>query len=119
VTKEDKKKAVEEQFGGEDENPSPTPGLNNVPTFKFTKYSNAYMLVYVRESDWGMIQCEVKEDDIAPHLRERLKVRTDRSAGGHVDAEPLLGSAGAAGLHAVRGSVGDVQESWGCVLVWH
>lgn len=49
VTKEDKKKALDEQFGGEDENPPPAPGFNNAPTFKFTKYSNAYMLVYIRE----------------------------------------------------------------------
>ena len=40
---------MQEQFGGEDENP-PATGFN---TFKFTKYSNAYMLVYIRKSDWG------------------------------------------------------------------
>ena len=45
---EDARKAMQEQFGGEDENP-PATGFN---TFKFTKYSNAYMLVYIRKSDW-------------------------------------------------------------------
>lgn len=41
---------------------------------KFMRYSNAYMLVYVRASDWGRIMCPVTKDDIAPYLRERLEV---------------------------------------------
>jgi len=51
VSEEDAKKALNEQYGGED-NTSPGAGLN---TFKFTKYSNAYMLVYVRKSDWDQV----------------------------------------------------------------
>ncbi|THG17590.1 hypothetical protein TEA_018003 [Camellia sinensis var. sinensis] len=72
VTKEDIKRALEEQYGGEEELPQTKPGLNNAP-FKFTKYSNAYMLVYIRESDKEKIICNVDEKDIAEHLRERLK----------------------------------------------
>jgi len=72
VTKEDVKRALEEQYGGEEELPQTNPGLNNTP-FKFTKYSNAYMLVYVRESDKDKIICNVDEKDIAEHLRVRLK----------------------------------------------
>ncbi|XP_059429069.1 ubiquitin C-terminal hydrolase 12-like [Corylus avellana] len=72
VTKEDMKRALEEQYGGEEELPQTTPGFNNAP-FKFTKYSNAYMLVYIRESDKDKIICNVDEKDIAEHLRERLK----------------------------------------------
>lgn len=96
VTKEDAKKALEEQYGGEEEVscnlqllrlqlfyfqyintelrnfvlqlPQTNPGLNNTP-FKFTKYSNAYMLVYIRESDKDKIICNVDEKDIAEHLR--------------------------------------------------
>ncbi|XP_039024215.1 ubiquitin carboxyl-terminal hydrolase 12-like [Hibiscus syriacus] len=71
VTKEDMKRALEEQYGGE-ELPQTNPGFNNTP-FKFTKYSNAYMLVYIRESDNVKIICNVDEKDIAEHLRERLK----------------------------------------------
>ncbi|MBA0690729.1 hypothetical protein Goari_008389, partial [Gossypium aridum] len=67
VTKEDMKKALEEQYGGE-ELPQTNPGFNNTP-FKFTKYSNAYMLVYIRESDKDKIICNVDEKDIAEHLR--------------------------------------------------
>nr|XP_043631310.1 ubiquitin C-terminal hydrolase 12-like [Erigeron canadensis] len=72
VTKEDMKKALEEQYGGEEELPQTNPGYNNSP-FKFTKYSNAYMLVYIRESDKEKIICNVDEKDIAEHLRTRLK----------------------------------------------
>ncbi|KAF8694589.1 hypothetical protein HU200_038118 [Digitaria exilis] len=72
VTKEDAKKALEEQYGGEEELPHINPGFNNAP-FKFTKYSNAYMLVYIRESDKEKIMCTVDEKDIAEHLRVRLK----------------------------------------------
>jgi ubiquitin carboxyl-terminal hydrolase 7 len=41
---------------------------------KFTKFSNAYMLVYVRVSDWPRIMVPVTKDDIAAYLRERLEV---------------------------------------------
>lgn len=108
VTKEDVKRALEEQYGGEEEVisfyfysnsyiyhyyyiqkiyhhflrelhvlmcfllcsqlPQTNPGFNNTP-FKFTKYSNAYMLVYIRESDKDKIICNVDEKDIAEHLR--------------------------------------------------
>ncbi|KAF9675045.1 hypothetical protein SADUNF_Sadunf10G0190700 [Salix dunnii] len=68
VTKEDVKKALEEQYGGEEELPQTNPGFNNSP-FKFTKYSNAYMLVYIRESDKEKVICNVDEKDIAEHLR--------------------------------------------------
>jgi len=72
VTKEDLKRALEEQYGGEEELPQTNPGFNNSP-FKFTKYSNAYMLVYIRESDKEKVICNVDEKDIAEHLRIRLK----------------------------------------------
>ncbi len=52
VTQADARKALEENFGGEDENPPAAPGYGSAPAFKFTKYSNAYMLVYIRASDW-------------------------------------------------------------------
>ncbi|CAI9765932.1 unnamed protein product [Fraxinus pennsylvanica] len=72
VTKEDMKRALEEQYGGEEELPQTNPGYNNTP-FKFTKYSNAYMLVYIRVGDRDKIICDVDEKDIAEHLQVRLK----------------------------------------------
>ncbi|CAN4126347.1 unnamed protein product [Withania somnifera] len=76
VTKEDPKRALEEQYGGEEELPHANPDFNNSP-FKFTKYSNAYMLVYIRDSDKEKIICNVDEKDIAEHLRVRLKKEKD------------------------------------------
>ncbi|KAI3856932.1 hypothetical protein MKX03_012340 [Papaver bracteatum] len=55
VTKEDIKRVLEEQYGGEE------------------RYSNAYMLVYIRECNRDEIICNVDENDIAEHLRVRLK----------------------------------------------
>ena len=74
MTKANKAQAVDEQYGGEDENALPAPGLN-APTFKFTKFSNAYCLVYVREAEWSEIMVNVTSDDIAQHVRARLEVR--------------------------------------------
>lgn len=71
VTKEDDKRALDEQFG-EDDNATPG-GFNNNLAFKVPKYSNAYMLVYIRVEDWDRIQCGVAEADIAEPLRVRLK----------------------------------------------
>ncbi|XP_026444313.1 ubiquitin carboxyl-terminal hydrolase 13-like [Papaver somniferum] len=62
VTKEDIKRVLEEQYGGE------------------AKYLNAYMLVYIRESDRDEIMCNVDEKDIAEHLRIRLKKEADEKA---------------------------------------
>ncbi|XP_026398323.1 ubiquitin carboxyl-terminal hydrolase 12-like [Papaver somniferum] len=55
VTKEDINRVLEEQYGG------------------VARYSNAYMLVYIREGDRDDIFCSVEEKDIAEHLRIRLK----------------------------------------------
>ncbi|KAA8539052.1 hypothetical protein F0562_025744 [Nyssa sinensis] len=62
VTKEDMKRAMEEQYGGEEELPQTNPGFYNSP-FKFAKYTNAYMLVYIRESDKEKIICNVDESE--------------------------------------------------------
>jgi hypothetical protein len=68
VTKEELRRALEEQYGGEEEFPQTNPGFNNTP-FKFTKYSNAYMLVYIRWADKDKVICNVDEKDIAEHLQ--------------------------------------------------
>lgn len=73
VYKESSKRAIDEQFGGEDETPPPAPGFT-APTLKLTKYSNAYMLVYVRQSSWKDIMLEVGQNDIAEHVCSRLEV---------------------------------------------
>ncbi|KAF7811470.1 Ubiquitin carboxyl-terminal hydrolase 12 [Senna tora] len=75
VTKEDMKMAIDEQYGGEEEFPFPhtIPEDNNIP-FKFTKISNAYVLVYIRESDKDKIMCDLDEKDIPKHFRTRKEL---------------------------------------------
>ncbi|ONM37533.1 Ubiquitin carboxyl-terminal hydrolase 13 [Zea mays] len=72
VTKEDMKRALEEQYGGEEELPHTNPGLDTAP-LRFTKHSNAYMLVYIRESDKDNIICDLDDEDISEHLKVRLR----------------------------------------------
>ncbi|KAI3866555.1 hypothetical protein MKX03_014826, partial [Papaver bracteatum] len=63
VTKEDTKWALEEQYGGEG------------------RYSNAYMLVYIRESDRDKIICNADVKDIAEPLRIRFpKEKVEKEA---------------------------------------
>ena len=50
--------------------------------FRLTKHANAYMLVYVRESEWGTVMCDVTEQDISDHVRARLKVGPAQPAPG-------------------------------------
>ncbi|KAK2435728.1 ubiquitin-specific protease [Trifolium repens] len=86
VTKEDPKRVLEEQYGGVEET---NPGFNNTP-FKFTKYSNAYTLVYIREVDKEKVICNVDEKDIAVAL-DILKFHTRTVPGvieaNHVDVD--------------------------------
>jgi hypothetical protein len=51
--------------------PHTNPGLNTTP-LRFTKNSNAYMLVYIRESDKEKIICDLNEKDISEHLKVLL-----------------------------------------------
>ncbi|KAK4388214.1 Ubiquitin carboxyl-terminal hydrolase 13 [Sesamum angolense] len=71
VTKEDITKTLDELYGGEEEHVMMT-NPDSAP-FKFTRQSNAYMLVYIRESDKDKILCDIDERDISQHLKERLK----------------------------------------------
>ncbi|KAK9841636.1 hypothetical protein WJX74_009141 [Apatococcus lobatus] len=70
VTKEDAKRGLEDQYGGEEENLHPTNNFNT-PAFKFAKMSNAYMLVYVRQSEWESIMGDIPHGSIPPTVHER------------------------------------------------
>lgn len=48
--------------------PHTNPGVNTTP-IRFTKHSNAYMLVYIRESDKERIICDLDDEDISKHLK--------------------------------------------------
>ena len=97
------RKALDENFGGEDENPPVAPGFGTAPAFKFTKYSNAYMLVYIRASDWD--QARPRPPGCPPRCALRpgpahavWRARTDFGAHGlnflHSLAKKKLGFAG-------------------------
>ncbi|KAG5602721.1 hypothetical protein H5410_034091, partial [Solanum commersonii] len=67
VTKVDAKRALEEQYGGQGKLPQTNPEYG----FQTSQNSNAYLLVYIRESDKEKIMCTVDQKDIGEHLRVR------------------------------------------------
>lgn len=72
--------------GSQDDDYSPStlgPSPGPLP-LKYAKYSNAYMLVYVRVNDWPSIMCDTTKDDIAKHLLDRLEVRGRCGCGNRV-----------------------------------
>ncbi|KAJ3409581.1 hypothetical protein HDV05_004398 [Chytridiales sp. JEL 0842] len=60
------KEVLEENYGGD--MPTVKPGMK---TYK--RFTNAYMLVYIRESDLDEILAPVTEEDIPDHLRRRFE----------------------------------------------
>jgi ubiquitin carboxyl-terminal hydrolase 7 len=79
VERADTHRAVDDNWGGDDEKAPPGGGLGNPnpPPLRLGKYANAYMLVYLRESEWDSVMCEVTVDDISEHVRARLKVEAE------------------------------------------
>ena len=76
VTKVTQKEAVEGQFGGVEHNTQP----GHTPQWKFPKISNAYMLVYIRESSIPEINVELTQDDVALHVRRQLEIESEEKA---------------------------------------
>ncbi|CAJ0637306.1 11152_t:CDS:10, partial [Entrophospora sp. SA101] len=72
VTPVTDKEVLEDNYGGESTNNSPLhnlrPGSRNIKRF-----TNAYMLVYIRESDLDNILSPVIPEDIPEHLQRRLE----------------------------------------------
>ena len=46
---------------------------------KYPKQSTAYMLVYIRVSDWDRFMCDAGKEDISEPIRKRLEVRVQVS----------------------------------------
>jgi ubiquitin carboxyl-terminal hydrolase 7 len=76
VTKAKEKEATEAQFGGTEQQQHP----GHTPQWKLPKISNAYMLVYVRESAIPEINVDVSAEDISPHLRRTLEIEQEEKA---------------------------------------
>ncbi|KAL6758807.1 hypothetical protein V8C86DRAFT_1411207 [Haematococcus lacustris] len=73
VTLEDKRRAMDEQFGGDEDSSAPGYPCPPGPPLRLARLSNAYMLVYVRVEDWERVMCPVTKRDIAEHLLKRLE----------------------------------------------
>lgn len=74
VEKANENDAINDNWGGDcmkTANPGLGGGYGNA--LRMSRFSNAYMLVYVRESDWDSIMCEVTAEDISQHVRTRLE----------------------------------------------
>eukprot|EP00210_Caulerpa_lentillifera_P006772 g6471.t1 len=69
VKEELPEKAINEQFGDEDG----TTSANFAHGLKYAKQSTAYMLVYIRISDWDRIMCDAGKEDISEPIRKRLE----------------------------------------------
>ncbi|KAJ3352469.1 hypothetical protein HDU91_005995 [Kappamyces sp. JEL0680] len=77
-----KRDVFEANFGGEPfQVGGGRPGM-----MKHRFYTNAYMLVYVRESDEDEVLQEVTEEDIPLHLRERVKQDIDDAKAREIEA---------------------------------
>jgi ubiquitin carboxyl-terminal hydrolase 7 len=65
------KEVLEENFGGEQMNLA---GINIRPNGRpMNRFTNAYMLVYIRESELDQVLAPVTEHDIPRHLAERIE----------------------------------------------
>lgn len=71
VSKASDDEAIAQQFGGDDR------GLGGTQP-KIRSFSNAYMLVYVRLSDWDRMMCDVGEQHLEAHVLARLKAEQAR-----------------------------------------
>ncbi|KAJ3333525.1 hypothetical protein HDU76_007055 [Blyttiomyces sp. JEL0837] len=60
------KEVLDDNFGGDA--PNPKTGVKSAKRF-----TNAYMLVYIRETDLDEILCPITQDDIPEHLRRRFE----------------------------------------------
>ena len=75
VTPVTEKEVLEDNYGGEHSAISPPANIR--PTGKIGKrFTNAYMLVYIRASAVDEILAPVLESDIPEHLRKQLEAST-------------------------------------------
>jgi ubiquitin carboxyl-terminal hydrolase 7 len=81
VSVADDNKAVKDNWGGDNDDLKGPAAFGTAPAVRsFSRFSNAYMLVYVRESEWDSVMCEVAEEDISEHVRARLKAEEEEKA---------------------------------------
>ncbi|RHZ60946.1 hypothetical protein Glove_350g9 [Diversispora epigaea] len=71
VTRVTDKEVLEDNYGGEVPNSSPLPIRPGARNLK--RFTNAYMLVYIRESEVDEILAPVSPENVPEHLERRLK----------------------------------------------
>ncbi|CAG8517017.1 2181_t:CDS:10 [Diversispora eburnea] len=71
VTRVTDKEVLEDNYGGEGPNSSPLPIRPGTRNLK--RFTNAYMLVYIRESEVDEILAPVSPENVPEHLERRLK----------------------------------------------
>lgn len=77
VTPATEKEVLEDNFGGENLPANNTPANRNLaataPVRAMKRFTNAYMLVYIRGSEVDEVLKPMGPEDTPPHLRERLE----------------------------------------------
>ena len=75
VTPVSEKEAVDDNFGGELGEEKYAPQLPRKPgPALLRRFTNAYMLVYIKESELETIMAEVTEADTPPHIPEGIRI---------------------------------------------
>ncbi|GMK58352.1 hypothetical protein CspeluHIS016_0503840 [Cutaneotrichosporon spelunceum] len=78
VTPVTDKEVLEDNYGGDLVNGMmPAPQRTQARTLK--KFTNAYMLVYIRETELGTVLAPLTEEDTPRHLKERLDLEREQA----------------------------------------
>ncbi|PJF16561.1 hypothetical protein PSACC_03542 [Paramicrosporidium saccamoebae] len=84
-----RKEAVEDTFGGvADEDLAPRMGLRSRD--KFRRFTNAYMLVYIRESDLENILCPINEEDIPAYIGTSVRAEDEAEKARRLEKQQQL-----------------------------
>ncbi|RKP09509.1 ubiquitin carboxyl-terminal hydrolase 5 [Thamnocephalis sphaerospora] len=71
VTPVTEKEVLDDNFGGEINGPAPLTSVRPMPRL-IKRYTNAYMLVYIRESELDNVLRPMSTDDVPAHLVKRI-----------------------------------------------
>ena len=73
VSKVDKDKAIEDNFGGESSTGYSYGGYSNYYGYSSGKYYSAYILVYVRKNEANNVFQPIPDEAVPPHLKEYME----------------------------------------------
>lgn len=92
------KEAIEDNFGGEENNDDGHPPADTMITRSALRtrekyrrcFTNGYMLVYIRESDADRILAEIQESDIPPHIGTNIRTEDEAAAARRLEKQQQL-----------------------------